>query len=353
MGEHPAPQRIVNAVAPARICDIGGWTDTWFAEHGKVFNVAVHPGVEVQVKAYPAGVLPASVILDVQNYGERYAFDLASLPGRHPLLEAAIEEIGLSSGISVEISIFSEMPVGSSTGTSASATVALIGALDALTPGHLNLNDIATAAHRVETERLGMQSGIQDQLCAVHGGINFIEISAYPNASITPLHVANSAFLEFERRLLLVSLGRSHVSSALHERVIARLAHEGANSPPLTSMRHAAEAARDAFCQADFRSLGRAMTDNTEAQGQLHPDLISPDAKTAIDAAAASGAWGWKVNGAGGDGGSLSILCGPGVRARHTLEHALHDASPHFRTIPSRISCRGLRVWMERDQSRS
>jgi len=23
--------RIVNAIAPIRICDLGGWTDTWFA----------------------------------------------------------------------------------------------------------------------------------------------------------------------------------------------------------------------------------------------------------------------------------------------------------------------------------
>ena len=49
MGEHPVPWRILNAVAPIRICDLGGWTDTWFAEHGKVFNIGVHPGVEVQV----------------------------------------------------------------------------------------------------------------------------------------------------------------------------------------------------------------------------------------------------------------------------------------------------------------
>ena len=33
------PLRVVNAVAPIRICDNGGWTDTWFAKHGKIFNI--------------------------------------------------------------------------------------------------------------------------------------------------------------------------------------------------------------------------------------------------------------------------------------------------------------------------
>ena len=35
------PVRIVNSVAPIRICDNGGWTDTWFAKYGKIFNIAV------------------------------------------------------------------------------------------------------------------------------------------------------------------------------------------------------------------------------------------------------------------------------------------------------------------------
>jgi len=37
------PSRIINATAPIRICDIGGWTDTWVARRGQVFNIAVQP----------------------------------------------------------------------------------------------------------------------------------------------------------------------------------------------------------------------------------------------------------------------------------------------------------------------
>jgi D-glycero-alpha-D-manno-heptose-7-phosphate kinase len=345
MQEPPVPWRIVNATAPIRICDIGGWTDTWFAEHGQVFNIGVHPCVEVQVKVHPVGVLPGRVVLDVGNYGDRYVFELQTRPGRHPLLEAAIDEIGLPAEVSVEISIFSETPAGSSTGTSASATVALIGALDALSPGRLTPLEVAHAAHRVETERLGIQSGIQDQLCAAYGGINFIEISSYPDASVTPLSTPPATWWELERRIALVSLGRTHVSSALHHRVIARLAREGPGAPPLEQLRQAADAARDALSEADFGALGRAMTDNTEAQRQLHPGLVCADAESAIEVAASAGASGWKVNGAGGDGGSLTVLCGPDAGAIRALGHLLHRANPLFRVIPTHLSLDGLRVW--------
>ena len=50
------------------------------------------------------------------------------------------------------------------------------------------------------------------------------------------------------------------------------------------------------------------MIANTEAQRSLHPELVGVDASRVIDVAAAHGAIGWKVNGAGGEGGSLTIL---------------------------------------------
>ena len=47
------PISIINSVAPIRICDNGGWTDTWFAGHGQIFNIGVYPYAEVQIAVYP------------------------------------------------------------------------------------------------------------------------------------------------------------------------------------------------------------------------------------------------------------------------------------------------------------
>ncbi len=61
--------------------------------------------------------------------------------------------------------------------------MALIGALDRLTPSRLSPLEVAYTAHRIETDILKQQSGIQDQLGSAFGGINYIEMFDYPYAS--------------------------------------------------------------------------------------------------------------------------------------------------------------------------
>jgi D-glycero-alpha-D-manno-heptose-7-phosphate kinase len=340
----PVPLRVVHAAAPIRICDNGGWTDTWFAGHGNVFNIGVSPYVEVRVSVHPIGTLPDRIVLEAENYGDRYAFAYGTLPGRHQLLEAAIDDVGLRDDVAVEVNIASAAPAGSSTGTSAAATVALIAAFDALTPGRMAPHEIAAAAHRIEVERLGMQSGIQDQLCAAYGGVNYIEMAAYPHASVTQIPLSTVLRDELDRRLVLVFLGRAHVSSEVHDRVIARLEGQGASAPELDALRRAAKDARDAVYAADLPALGRAMIENTEAQRRLHDDLVGSDAQAVIDIARAGGALGWKVNGAGGEGGSITLLCAPGVDVKRRLLTTIREASPDFEIVPTRLSRRGVRV---------
>ncbi|NWG22572.1 MAG: GHMP kinase [Chloroflexi bacterium] len=340
------PVRIINGVAPVRICDLGGWTDTWFAGHGAVFNIGVYPYVEVQVATFPRHTRPDQVTLHAENYGERYAV-VAGNPAhtRHPLLEAAIAEVPLPPELALEITIFSDVPAGASTGTSAAVTVALIGALDALTPGRLTPHEVAYAAHRVETQRLGLQSGIQDQLCAAYGGVSFIEMFQYPYATVSSIQVPNAVWWELERRLALIFLGRTHSSSAVHEQVIAALEREGDASPRLDALRRCAIRARDALYAGDFAALGRAMADNTDAQRALHPALVNADVEALIALAREYGVLGWKVNGAGGEGGSLTLLCGPDASANRALLRDVRRMNALFQPIPIYLSRTGLRVW--------
>ena len=92
----------------------------------------------------------------------------------------------------LEIDIFSPVPAGISTGTSASVCVALLGALSFLAGRKATPDEIAALAHRVETEKLGQQSGIQDQICAAHGGVTFIRMFEYPRAETTGIELEPS-----------------------------------------------------------------------------------------------------------------------------------------------------------------
>jgi len=342
----PRPLRVINSVAPIRICDNGGWTDTWFAGHGKVFNIGVYPYAEVQVEVYPAGARSDRIVIYAENFCERYALRPESDGwGRHPLLEAAIERMHVPGDLAVQVSIFSEAPAGASTGTSAAVTVALVGALDCLTPGRLSPHEVAYTAHAIEVEMLKRQSGIQDQLCAAYGGINYIEMFQYPHASVSQIRVPDATWWELERRLALIYLGRSHDSSQVHERVIAQLEGAGPSCRQLEDLRQTAERSRDALYAGDLAALGRAMIDNTEAQARLHPALLSDDAARVIEIARRHGVLGWKVNGAGGEGGSLTILSGPLSHQKRAMIREIEQASPLFKSIPIYLSRHGLRVW--------
>jgi D-glycero-alpha-D-manno-heptose-7-phosphate kinase len=345
----PDPQerlRVINSVAPIRICDNGGWTDTWFAGHGKVFNIGVYPYVEVQIEVLPRHAQEDRIVLFAENYGERYVVH-PELPGwdRHPLLEAAIDYMHIPGDVALQISIYSEAPAGCSTGTSAAVSVALIGALDCLTPGRMTPHEVAYAAHRVETDLLKQQSGIQDQLCSAYGGVNFIDMYDYPRASVSQIYVPNAIWWELERRLILIFLGRSHSSSAVHEKVIAELEDAGPDCPKLVPLRKTPEMARDAVYAGDFEALGRAMIANTAAQAELNAALVSRDAQQVIDLARQHGAIGWKVNGAGGEGGSITLLCGDTSSQKRELIRQIEAANPLFRNIPIYLSRFGLRTW--------
>jgi D-glycero-alpha-D-manno-heptose-7-phosphate kinase len=278
------------------------------------------------------------VVFDVEAFGDRYPMvPRAPRVPRHALLEAALDAYPPPSGLAVEVSVRSSVPAGSGTGTSAAVAVALLGGLAALRREKCSPRDIAYAAHRLEVDILGIQSGIQDQLSAALGGINYLEIETYPDAQVHPL----PAWEELSSGLTLVFLGRAHDSSAVHRQVIENTGGHG--SGVFSRLRDAAVAARDAVLARDLDAFGQAMIANTEAQVSLHPGLVGLDARRVIDLAAAQGAVGWKVNGAGGDGGSVTILSAT-QETKGALEGRVPVLDRRYRVLPIQISAVGLEV---------
>jgi D-glycero-alpha-D-manno-heptose-7-phosphate kinase len=336
---------VIRSRAPIRACDNGGWTDTWFAGHGQVFNIALDPGAEVEIEATPAQRAQPRIVLHAENFGPPYEVKHRSAPwGPHPLIEAALATLDPPRDLDLRIHVRSETPPGAGTGTSAAVTVALLGALDALRGGELKPLEIAALAHRVETEKLKLQCGIQDQIAAAHGGLSFIDMRAYPSADVTRVEAPAETLRELEDRLLLVYLGRSHDSSAIHETVIRSLENAGPDSPAIVALRTLAARARDATCAGDLEELGRAFTACTEAQRRLHEGLVGPEARRVIDLVRERRALGWKVNSAGGAGGSISVLAGGDESARRHLKREIEALDPSFRVIPVRLNSDGLQV---------
>lgn len=295
------PVILVRATAPTRTADVGGWTDTWFAREGVVCNVAVDHRSEVRVAARPGG--DRLVRVQLRMTGEDYEFDAIEPPGRHPIIEQAILSADIPGAVDVDIA--DSALAGSGLGTSASVMVALAAALSAAIGDPQDAGELAALAHHHETFT-GKQSGIQDHAAAAWGGISRFDVR-YPTIRREEIVVPPSALGELRVRLHTVSLGVPHASSALHDEVIARL-DAGHGAAELDEMRTAADAAASALRAGDLASYGAALTASHEAIARMHDHLVGSAAREVVEIARAHGAIGWKVNGAGGEGGSIVVL---------------------------------------------
>jgi D-glycero-alpha-D-manno-heptose-7-phosphate kinase len=339
--------RLIHSRAPLRINDIGGWTDTWFAREGWVLNLAIVPAVEAQIKVYEnREKRKKNVLLHTENYGQSFWVNpCRPSSSLHPLLQHIIARVPPPPDLKCEIIIFSPVPAGISTGTSASVSIALIGGLLFLNRAKLSLQEIISLAHRVETEDLKMQSGVQDQVCAAYGGICFIHMPEYPRTQVEKVSLQPAIWNELDRRLCLIYLGKPHLSSAIHEKVIAKLERAGSEWKSLERMKKLAAEARSSLLAGNLDYYGEVMIENNECQRALLPELISPEAEAIIQVAKRHWASGWKVNGAGGRGGSLTILAHVDDRLRRQMLQGILSLGKGIRPLPASLSQGGLVTW--------
>ncbi len=111
----------------------------------------------------------------------------------------------------------------------------------------------------------------------------------------------------------------------------------------LEKLRELANEAKDALFAGNWVTYGAVLDANTAVQRELHPSLVSSDADKVIEIARRHGALGCKVNGAGGDGGSITVLGNGIMSSKREMVREL--AENGFEPIPVYIARQGLRVW--------
>ncbi|MHA2393538.1 MAG: GHMP family kinase ATP-binding protein [Promethearchaeota archaeon] len=323
--------------APVRICDIGGWTDTWFFPNGAVFSICIDlyshvrisPNNSKKVKMFSENLKLHSEINDLNDI---------KYDGNLDLLKAAIKRMNIKEGIDIYVN--TEAPPSCGTGTSASVAVSTIAALTKFSNEKLNPKKIAQLAHKLEIEELGLESGVQDQYAAAFGGINFMEIS-YPSVNINPININNTKVNELERQLILIYLG-SRKSNEMHKAVIKNF--EKGDITTVNSfeiIKNCAHEMRTAIHSKDLSYMGELMNKNWEAQKKLHSLMVNPLITKAENISLNNGAIGFKLNGAGG-GGSATIIAEIGKD--YKLKRKLIENG--FQILPVKLDFMGVQTWV-------
>ena len=329
---------IVQSRAPNRILDFGGWTDTHFARSGQVLNLAVSLFANVTVRTRAQ----SGVTIKIQDYGEEiHIEDVAGITydSHHDLLKAALKVMGIEEGLDVMIS--ADVPPGCGTGSSAAISVALLNALSVISGQYLSAHEIAHLAHRLETEELKYECGIQDQYASAYGGVNFIDMPDYPMAHVSPVPLSSEMIATVESQLLLVYEGKGHLSSDVHRKVIENLNDPGSSTAKaLEGLKKTAVVARKALLSSDVPLLAEVMDLNNSLQKQLHPGITTENIEKIEAIARANGGIGGMINGAGG-GGSICLLCEPGRKIEAAA--ALHKEK--IRVLPLSLCLKPAEAW--------
>ena len=321
--------------APTRICDIGGWTDTWFYPKGAVFSFCVDLYSYVKlvengskaIKIFAENLKQSAEILNLKKIEYNGVLDL---------LKSAIKRMNIENGL--DIFVRADAPPGCGTGTSASIAVTLISALATYKRLNMDQNSIAALAHKLETEELGLESGVQDQYSAAFGGINFMEID-YPKVKLTKIEIDENRILELENQFILVYFG-SRSSSKMHNAVISNYKNrDEATINSFEIMRQCAYEMKDSI-NSDMDVIGEIINKNWEAQKSLHPLMINPIVSKAEKIAKSNGALGFKCNGAGG-GGSATILAERGQE--YKIKKKLIENG--YTILPCKLSFTGVRSY--------
>jgi D-glycero-alpha-D-manno-heptose-7-phosphate kinase len=335
------------ARAPVRFCDLGGWTDTRIVPRGTVLNFAarLYTYVTLTVKEGAGGVTLESLDTD-----ERCSFqDVRRMEynGVLDLLKAAMSRSGIEthgSGLystrrDVKVQVRSDVPPASGLGSSAALGVAALGALSAYHHRRRLPHEVARESQLLEVQDLKLECGVQDQLAAAYGGVNLMEIE-YPSARVFPLPLTPSTRCELEDRFVLVYTGKSHFSSAMHQKVIAEADRHRADFDALAQ---AAVAGKEALLSDDLDGFAAAMNQNWEAQKRLHSHITTPEIEALHRGAVQAGAIGFKANGAGG-GGTVTLL----VKRNHNprVRRLVEDLG--MQVLPALIDTTGLQVWETR-----
>jgi D-glycero-alpha-D-manno-heptose-7-phosphate kinase len=322
----------ISASAPTRIDLAGGTLDIWplylFHAGAQTLNVAI--SLRAHARVDPRSDEQLALVSEDTGRSVMVTCGRERAAVRElPLLAALAGAFGARG---LTLTTRGEGPAGAGIAGSSALTIAVCGALARWSQSTLDADSLLHLAMNVESQVIGVPTGVQDYRPALYGGAAAIELSPRGVARV-PLEIDET---ELERRLVLCYTGAPRNSGTNNWEITKRhIDGDRHVFDCFERIRDTAHDMRQALARGDWDDTARHVATEWENRKRLAPGVTTPTIDALVASAAAAGAGGTKVCGAGG-GGCLFSMAEP----RHV---------PGVREALARAGARLLEFRMERD----
>ncbi len=215
----------------------------------------------------------------------------------------------VSSDISVDLFLASEIPPGTGLGSSASVCVGILKTLTTYLDQPLSQYDLADRAFHITRDSLGRHVGRQDEYACAFGGLNFITFERDGTTQVEPVKIDRGLMKDLQGRLMLFFTGSArHSWTILEEQEKSTRVGKGVAVEALHAVRTLADGMRAALENGDLGGFGSLLHEAWQAKKRVSTKISSSRIDQLYELARRHGATGGKITGAGG-GGFLLLYC--------------------------------------------
>lgn len=283
---------------PVRISFFGGGTDypEYFNEFGGcVLSTTIDKYVYVTINS----------IGGLMDEKYRIAYKKVELCNtideiQHPSVRETLRYMGIDEGL--DINIFSDLPARTGLGSSSSFTVGLLNGLYAYQGKIKSQIEYAKEAIKIEKEILQENVGVQDQLAAAVGGLNYMKLEK-DNISVNPIVISTERKKELDDNLLLYYTGISRFATEVLKEQVAKT-KEKKVLVELKDIYDMVQTGMNILSNSNISltEFGKLLHETWIAKKKLSTAISNTEIDSMYDKAVQSGAMGGKLLGAGGGG---------------------------------------------------
>jgi len=288
------------ASAPTRIDLAGGTIDIWPISQMIEGAVTVNLAIGLIARATVAPRRDRRLEVRSVDRGRRVSHDLPLAPSAFhgPLSWLVRLAHEFAPGVPLTLACEAEAPAGAGLGGSSALGIAVGAALARATGTRPARAALLQRVMNLETREIGVPTGNQDYLAALHGGL-----AAYHHrpdgVRREPLPHAKS----LAGRLVLAYTGQPRQSGFSNWDMFRRtIEKDGKTTRRMETIARLARALREALTQGDLDEAGRLLGEEGRLRYSLAPSVATDALRAAGEAARRAGALGSKVCGAGGGG---------------------------------------------------